>query len=113
MGDALSTEQTKRFDQSMFQLQSADQIAKQMADELLESESLNLLNTMQMALSSVDVCMALSALLQQLSVGMKGGDSKLVDVAAYRDKGSFRLLFNGALGLGALAESSRQMADLR
>ena len=96
----------------MFQLQSADQIAKQIADELLEGESLHLLNAMQMALSSIDVCMALSSLLQQLSVGMKGDNPKLVDMT-YRDKSTFRLLFNGALGLGALAESSRQMADLR
>lgn len=95
----------------MFQLQSADQIAKQIADELLESESLHLLNAMQMALSSVDVCMALSALLQQLSVGMNGGEAKLTDVSF--NKSPFRLLFNGALGLGSLAESSRQMADLR
>lgn len=101
----------KRFDHSMFQLQSADQIARQIANELLENESYHLLNAMQMALSTVDICMALSALLQQLSVGMSG-DVKAVDVPT-SNKSPFRLLFSGSLGLGALAESSRQMADLR
>ena len=102
----------KRFDQSMFQLENADQIAREIADELLENESLNLLETVQMSLSSVDICMALSVLLQQLSVGMNGGDSKFGEVS-FSNKSPFRLLFNGILGLGALAESSRQMADLR
>lgn len=112
VGDNLSSEQIKRFDNSMFQLESADQIAREIADELLESKSLNLLNATQMALSSVDVCMALSVLLQQLSVGMNGGNEKSSDVFL-SGKSTLRLLFNGALGLGALAESSRQMADLR
>ena len=113
VSDALSNEQMKRFDHSMFQLQSADQIARQLADELLECDSLNLLDGMQMALSSVDVYMALSCLLQQLSVGMSGAaDNKLTD-NQFSGNSPFRLLFNGSLGLGALAESSRQMADLR
>lgn len=102
----------KRFDTSMFQLQSADLIARLIAGELLESDSLHLLNAIQMTLSSTDVCMALSILLQQLSVGMSGVDTRLSDIV-YNNKSPFRLLFNGALGLGALAESSRQMADLR
>jgi hypothetical protein len=102
----------KRFDQSMFQLESADQIAREIADELLEGESLNLLDTVQMSLSSVDICMALSVLLQQLSVGMNGGVPKLSEVS-FTKQSPFRFLFNGVLGLGALAESSRQMADLR
>lgn len=97
----------------MFQLQSADQIARQLADELLESDALHLLNAMQMALSSVDVCMALSSLLQQLSVGMNGANNAKTIDSQFNTKSPFRLLFNGALGLGALAESSRQMADLR
>lgn len=112
VSDSLSTEQIKRFDQSMFQLESADQIARDIADELLENESINLLNAVQMALSSVDICLALSVLLQQLSVGMNGGDPKFGEIS-FNNKSSFRLLFNGSLGLGALAESSRQMADLR
>lgn len=96
----------------MFQLESADQIAREIANELLENKSLDLLNAMHIALSSVDVCMALSVLLQQLSVGMNGGNAKSSDIFL-GGKSPLRLLFNGALGLGALAESSRQMADLR
>lgn len=103
----------KRFDQSMFQLQSADQIAQQISDELLESESIHLLNAMQMALSSVDICMALSVLLQQLSAGMSGGGRVKANDVHISNKSHFRLLFSGSLGLGALSESSRQMADLR
>lgn len=100
----------------MFQLQSADQIAAELADELLQSESLNLINSMRSVLSSVDVCLALSGLLQQLSVGMTtstdDGAGRSVDGVSI-SKSSYRLLFSGNLGLGALAESSRQMADLR
>ncbi|KZS06139.1 Nuclear pore complex protein Nup160 [Daphnia magna] len=112
VSDNLLTEQIKRFDHSMFQLESADQIAREIANELLENKSLDLLNAMHIALSSVDVCMALSVLLQQLSVGMNGGNAKSSDIFL-GGKSPLRLLFNGALGLGALAESSRQMADLR
>lgn len=112
VSDTLTTEQSKRFDQSMFQLLSADQIAKEIADELLQTESLNLLNAMQMALSSVDVCLALHALLQQLSVGMSTDGAKNL-VSTPSSKNQYRLFFSGSLGLGALAESSRQMADIR
>ena len=115
VNEALTVDQVKSFQQSMFQLDSADQIAAGMADELIQSESsLNLLNSMQMALSSVDICTALSALIQQLNVN---GSSSRIEVPVVEldkeGKNSFRLLFNGSLGLGALAESSRQMADLR
>jgi len=120
VSDNLSSEQMKRFDQCMFELQSADQIAHTLAEELLEDDSSKLLDAMQMALSSVDVCLALSALLQQLSVSMRGGqEAKSIDMdqsPSFRFGGGgthFQLLFAGALGLGALTESARQMADLR
>lgn len=113
VNDALSVEQAKRFDNSMFHLQSADQIAAELADELLQNESHHLLSAMQMTLSSVDVCLALSALLQQLSVGMSSDAAARNVDAVSGIKSSYRLLFSGSLGLGALAESSRQMADLR
>ena len=120
VSDNLSSEQMKRFDQCMFELQSADQIAHTLAEELLEDDSSKLLDAMQMALSSVDVCLALSALLQQLSVSMRGGqEAKSIDMdqsPSFRFGGGgthFQMLFAGALGLGALTESARQMADLR
>ena len=115
VNDSLSAEQVKRFSQCMFQLQSADQIAAELANELLQSDSLRLINSMQMSLSSVDVCLGLSGLLQQLNVGMNSsedGAGKTSDSASI-NKSPYRLLFSGSLGLGALAESSRQMADLR
>ena len=76
---------------------------------------------MQVTLSSVDVCLALNALLQQLSVSMmrcqESQEAKSIDLdqsVASRFSGShYHLLFGGTLGLGALTESARQMADLR
>ena len=107
-------EQINRFDQLMFQLQSADQIAKDIANELIQNDSLSLLDCINAELASIDFCLALSALLQQLSVGMANvrndQHNKIAQVPA---KSSFHMLFNGAMGLGALVESARQMADLR
>lgn len=114
VNDALTAEQAKRFDILMSQLQSADQIASQFADELLQDDSLHLVNDIQMAMTGVDICLALSALLQHLSVVM--GDETARQIETHLpavNKSPYRLLFHGTLGLGALSESSRQMADLR
>lgn len=114
VNDVLTAEQTKRFDILMSQLQSADQIAYQFADELLQDDSLHLVTTIQMAMSNVDICLALSALLQHLSVAMGDETARMIETNLPGvNKSPFRLLFHGALGLGALSESSRQMADMR
>ena len=112
--DKLDSEQVNRFDRLMFQLQSADQIAKEIANELLQSDPLNLLNLMNATVSSSSICHSLSTLLQQLGVDMSNtkGDQDTIspDIIA---KAQYKLLFNGTLGLSAIAESARQMADLR
>ena len=108
-------EQINRFDQLMFQLQSADQIAKDIANELIQTDPLSLLDSINAELSTVDFCLALSALLQQLSVGMTNSvrDDQGNKIPEVSTKSSFHLLFKGSMGLGALVESARQMADLR
>jgi len=114
VNDELSMEQINRFDQLMFQLQSADQIAKDIANELIQNEPLSLLDCINTELASIDFCLALSALLQQLSVGMTNTRVEQHNkIAQVPSKSSFNMLFNGAMGLGALVESARQMADLR
>lgn len=115
VGDKLTLEQINRFDRLMFQLQGADQIALDIANELLQCGTLILLESMHISTSSSDICLALSALLQQLGVDMSNESNDKVksigsDIVA---KAQYQLLFNGSLGISALTESSKQMADLR
>lgn len=117
VNEKLEYEQIQRFERQMFQLQSADQIAKEIANELLQADALNLLHLMNSAVTSSSICLSLSTLLQQLGVDMSQSVARShADVALHGDavaKTRYRFLFSSGLGFSAISESSRQMADLR